>query len=215
MNGMSSDSQPDTPSGLSGMENLARYIYEVGHLKVTPRAGWTLAGVTQPESVAEHVSRVAVIGFVLAHLEGADPWKTVTLCVFHDNAETRLGDIPSVGKKYFPKVAETQVIEDQVEGLPPELAERIVGLAREFNAQGSQEARLAKDADRLECLVQAREYVDSGFDEAALWMNSMKAALQSENSHKLADILLADSASGWWHRFVVNYRGSAKDVSDL
>ncbi len=42
------------------------YIFEVGHLKNLPRAGWAFIGVKSAETVAEHSHRVGVISYVLA-----------------------------------------------------------------------------------------------------------------------------------------------------
>jgi putative hydrolase of HD superfamily len=67
---------------------IAKYLYEIGYLKHLKRSGWWRMGVRDPESVAEHSYRTAVIGYVLANLEGADPEKTASICLFHD---TRVG----------------------------------------------------------------------------------------------------------------------------
>ena len=47
-----------------------------------------------PESVAEHSWRVAVIAYFFTKEEGLDPYKCATMAVFHDIAETRVWDIP-------------------------------------------------------------------------------------------------------------------------
>jgi hypothetical protein len=82
------------------VEGLTNFLYEMGLLKRYKRTGWLIAGVDNPESIAEHSFRTAIIGYVLAVMEGADPAKTAALCLFHDTQETRIGDVPSVGKGY-------------------------------------------------------------------------------------------------------------------
>ena len=77
------------------VEGLTNFLYEMGLLKRYKRAGWLIAGVDNPESIAEHSFRTAIIGFLLAVMEGADPAKTAALCLFHDTQETRIGDVPS------------------------------------------------------------------------------------------------------------------------
>jgi putative hydrolase of HD superfamily len=195
--------------------SLARYVYEMGHLKATPRTGWTLAGIDQPESVADHVFRTALIGFILAKLEGADPHKTASLCVFHDSAETRVGDIRSVGKKYFPAVSETDVVRDQVSGLPAAIADAITALVDDYKDRSSREAVLARDADKVECLAQALEYVASGAVQANAWIDVLTSSLVSQSAIDLAEALRAAEPARWWRRFVEGYRGSAADVSNL
>lgn len=54
----------------------AGYLYEMGMLKRAKRAGWWIVGVKDPETIAEHSFRTAVIGAVLAMMEGADPPKS-------------------------------------------------------------------------------------------------------------------------------------------
>ena len=51
---------------------------------------------------------------------GADPAKTAVLCLFHDTQETRIGDVPSVGKAYVVTAPNPEVTTDQVAGFPAE-----------------------------------------------------------------------------------------------
>jgi hypothetical protein len=39
--------------------DMAKYLYEAGQLKRVKRSGWWIAGVKDPESVAEHSFRTA------------------------------------------------------------------------------------------------------------------------------------------------------------
>lgn len=66
-----------------GLEGIAHFLYEMGALKRLPRSGWLIAGVAAPESIAEHSFRTAILGWLLAHMEGADPARTALLCLFH------------------------------------------------------------------------------------------------------------------------------------
>jgi hypothetical protein len=78
----------------SDLEGMIDYLYEMGLLKRLPRAGWLVAGIDHPESIAEHSFRAAIIGYLLASVEGADPARTALLCLFHDTQESRIGDVP-------------------------------------------------------------------------------------------------------------------------
>jgi hypothetical protein len=79
---------------------LTNFLYELGLLKRYKRTGWWIAGIDNPERIAEPSFRTAIIGYLLAVMEGADPAKTAALCLFHDTQATRIGDVPSVGKGY-------------------------------------------------------------------------------------------------------------------
>jgi putative hydrolases of HD superfamily len=117
-----------------------------------------IAGIDNPESIAEHSFRTAIIGYLLAVMEGADPAKTAALCLFHDTPGDRIGDVPSVGKAYVVTALNAEVTADQVAGFPAEASQAVRQLVGDYEARQSLEARLAKDADKLECLIQAREY---------------------------------------------------------
>jgi putative hydrolase of HD superfamily len=140
------------------MEGLTNFLYEMGLLKRYKRTGWMIAGIDNPESIAEHSFRTAIIGYLLAVMEGADPAKTAALCLFHDTPGDRIGDVPSVGKAYVVTALNAEVTADQVAGFPAEASQAVRQLVGDYEARQSLEARLAKDADKLECLIQAREY---------------------------------------------------------
>jgi hypothetical protein len=69
---------------------IVNFLYEIGSLKRVRRSGWWLTGVLMPESVADHSFRGAVIAFVVAEIEGIDPFRTAVICLFHDLNEIRL-----------------------------------------------------------------------------------------------------------------------------
>ena len=99
-------------------KGIARYLFELGQLKRVKRSGWWVAGVDQPESVADHSFRCAAIAYVLAELEGANPERAATIALFHDTGETRVNDQHRVGKTYVDwSGAEEKVVEDQLQRL--------------------------------------------------------------------------------------------------
>ena len=179
------------------MQQLARYLFELGQLKREPRSGWSLAGIHHPESVAEHSQRTAAIAFVLAGLEGADPYRAAALGVFHDAGETRVGDAHRLAKRYVDWTdAESRVVADQIAGLPSAVSARLEELHAEIAAKTSREARIAKDADRIECLLQACEYRAAGFDTSE-WIESATRELVTESARRLAEAIASESPFGW------------------
>ena len=191
----------------SELEALVRYLYELGHLKRSKRTGWWLPGVRDPESVAEHTFRTALIGYLLACTEGADSGRTALLCLFHDTPETRVGDIPSVGRRYLHAAPAQEVVADQVAGLPEHLSRVIMSLVEEYEAQESVEARLARDADKLECLLQAREYQSEGYERVGPWIETSTAAVRSLTAKRIADVCQEVAPGGWWRRFAQSFLG--------
>ena len=132
------------------LEGLTNFLYEMGLLKRYKRAGWMIAGIDNPESIAEHSFRTAIIGYLLAVMEGADPAKTAALYLFHDSQETRIGDVPSVGKAYVVTAPNPEVTADQV--ADTSRCSRAVRDLVEVPTRRSLEPG-TKDADKLECLI--------------------------------------------------------------
>jgi putative hydrolase of HD superfamily len=187
------------------LEGMIGYLYELGLLKRLPRAGWLVAGIDHPESVAEHSFRTAIIGYLLAGIEGADPARTALLCLFHDTQESRIGDVPLVGKRYVVTAPNPQVTADQVAAFPEEIGEAVRALVDDYERQDSAEARLARDADKLECLIQAREYQAQGHDVQP-WVESAAAALRSETARRFADAFRQARPDQWWKSFAGQLR---------
>jgi putative hydrolases of HD superfamily len=189
----------------SEVEGLTDFLYEMGLLKRYRRTGWWVAGVGDPESIAEHSFRTAVIGYLLAVLEGADPDRTAALCLFHDTQETRIGDVPLIGKGYVTTAPNAEVTADQVAGFPAAAGQAVRDLVGEYEARETREARLAKDADKLECLIQAREYQAQGHEDVPPWIETSAAALQSDSARQLAEACQQVPPRQWWKAFAESY----------
>jgi putative hydrolase of HD superfamily len=181
------------------MDAIATYVYEMGHLKRVKRSGWWIAGITDPESVAEHTFRTAILGYVLASLAGADPMRTAVICLFHDAAEARIGDLHRVAKRYLDGDAgEERAFSEQIERLPQEAAASLFALFHEYEGRESLEGDLARDADLLECLVQAREYQHQGYQDTQDWITNCAAGLRTEIAKQLAEACLRVEPDSWW-----------------
>src|SRR3954469_6178001 len=128
------------------MRDLAKFLFEMGQLKRVPRSGWAVVGVERPESVAEHSFRVAVVGYSLAQLAEADPWKTAVMCLFHDVPEGRLNDLHRVGQSYIDWQGAQQRAWTQIlERAPVRMSDDLAALMAEYRENQSLEAQLAHD----------------------------------------------------------------------
>jgi putative hydrolase of HD superfamily len=137
-------------------------ILTVNRLKVTPRTGWAVKGVPDFESVADHSHGVAFTALLLCDLVGEDldRAKVLTMAVLHDLPESVTGDLSLGGSRLLPKGAKAQAEQLAMDEL---LAGHDFGPAwrqtwDEFEAQDSTEARLVRDADRVDLLTQALAY---------------------------------------------------------
>ncbi|WEV26255.1 HD domain-containing protein [Streptomyces sp. 71268] len=178
------------------------YLMEMGALKRGKRSGWWIAGVKDPETIAEHSFRVAVVGAVLAMMEGADPAKVALLCTFHDTQETRVGDIPWIGRRYLTAAKNEDVTRDQLAEAHPAVAAGIQAVVEEYEHGDSLEVLVAHDADKLECMIQGLEYVEQGYSNAREWVDSTRAKLKTASAIELANAAQNMSSVDWQRTYL-------------
>lgn len=186
------------------LAGIAAFLFEAGHLKHLPRSGWLLLGIKGPETVAEHSFRVGLVGIALAALEGADPGHTAALCLMHDVHETRIGDVPSVGRAYVTTAIPQAVTAHQTSGMPDEIAKVFQELTTEYETTETLESKVAHDADKIETLIQASEYKTQGY-AADAWQDTSIQALRTESAKQLAQAIMATDPRGWWMAFASSY----------
>ncbi len=177
------------------MKRTVEFLFEAGMLKKTPRTGFQFLG-SGAESVADHSFRTTILGYVLATMEnGADIDKTVRMCLFHDLPEARTGDHNYVNKKYV-AVNEEKAILDQTRDLP--FGKDIVKLTHEFTAANTLEARIAKDADQLDLILELKVQLDSGNPNAKEWLGYALKRLCTDSGKALGREIMASKSDAWW-----------------
>lgn len=179
------------------------FFAEAGLLKRVKRSGWWVAGIKDPESVADHCFRCAVIGYYLAHLEGADPFKVTVMALFNDIHEARINDLHKMGHYYIEfKAAEKKAFKDQIKFLDGKIKSQLSGFREEYDDQATPEAMVARDADILECLVQAKEYYDSGYRGAKSFLERAPDFLKTKSARNLWRDLRKWDSGQWWKSIV-------------
>lgn len=138
------------------------FLLQANRMKTTPRTGWFQRGVPQVESVADHTCGVAVTALTLAEIiPGSwDRGRILTMAVLHDLAESVTGDLSLGGSRLLPDGAKAEM-----EGRA--MSELLKGFGfgdawletwDEFENLVSGEARIVRDADRIDLLTQALVY---------------------------------------------------------
>jgi putative hydrolase of HD superfamily len=181
-----------------GDRAVVRFTFELSQLREEARHGW-LRIYENPESVAEHTQRAAALGFFLACREGfADPNRVVTMIVFHDMHETRVGDRDLVQKRYVRVDGERAAFE-QMQDLGR--AGRTVFQMWKEVEEGSTEAGvIAKDAEILEMVFTARELVVRGNSDAQSWIDGSRSRMRTASGKELFELIKNSNPSEWWRR---------------
>ena len=177
------------------MKALINFLFEVGMLKKTPRSGYQFLGTGQ-ESVAEHSFRTAIIGYMLSLEEAqADSLKTTLMCLFHDLQEARTGDLNYVNKRYV-RVDEERAVRELAKDLP--CRDDMVSLHQEFNQGKSVEARISKDADQLDLILELKAQQDLGNKYAVEWLKYAVQRLETPVAKAMASEILETDSTEWW-----------------
>ena len=142
-----------------------------GKLKKIERTGWvTRINIENPESVADHSFRCAVIGMIIGEIKKVDAGKLVKMLLIHDLGESIIGDFDLFAKKKIGeniwKEKETKAVHDILfDNLPETIAKNYYDVWIEFGEQKTEVAELAFQIDKLEVLMQAAEYEKSGYEK--------------------------------------------------
>uniref|UniRef100_A0AC11DN21 HD domain containing 2 n=1 Tax=Ovis aries TaxID=9940 RepID=A0AC11DN21_SHEEP len=150
---MASASPAATMSG-RGARNLLQFLRLVGQLKRVPRTGWVYRNVQKPESVSDHMYRMAVMALVTKdeHLNKD------RLSVRFGSLNSTLGLFSISPCSWSPSGWEAMKQLTQL--LPGDLQKELYELWEEYETQSSAEAKFVKQLDQCEMILQASEYED-------------------------------------------------------
>ncbi|XVF42953.1 hypothetical protein PTKIN_Ptkin02bG0001500 [Pterospermum kingtungense] len=157
---MSDTGAPLRPSS-SSTSSAIDFLTLCHRLKTTKRKGWINHGIQGPESIADHMYRMALMALIAGDLPGVNRERCIKIAIVHDIAEAIVGDItPSDGvpkeeKSRREQAALTEMCKILGGGMR---ADEIQELWREYENNASLEANLVKDFDKVEMILQALEY---------------------------------------------------------
>lgn len=143
--------------------DILPFLHLIEALKKTPRTGWINEGVENPESIADHMYRMAVIT-MLCKDDTLDKSRMLKIAIVHDMAEAIVGDITPLDKmpKEEKQRRELEAMEHICNDLLPVsyrfASEEIMTLFLEYEHKSSPEARYVKDVDKYELVLQTCEY---------------------------------------------------------
>lgn len=169
------------------IKGLTEFFCEIGKLKEIPRRGWVIRDIKNPESIAEHTFRVALMAWILGKSKKSNLniEKLIKMALIHDLCEVYAGDttpydsILPKDKKKRKKIMETwprfskqereRLLKDKFEKekkalyivvnkLPLELKKEIQNLWLDYEKGLSPEGRFFRQTDRIESFLQAAEY---------------------------------------------------------
>ncbi|KAJ4833121.1 hypothetical protein Tsubulata_006224 [Turnera subulata] len=170
---------PPSPSASSAIDFLSL----CHRLKTTKRAGWVKRGVRDPESISDHMHRMGLMALAAPDIPGIDRDKCVKMAIVHDIAEAIVGDItPSCGvSKEEKSRREREALEHMCQLLGGgSRAKEISQLWMEYEENSSPEAKIVKDFDKVEMILQALEYENEQDRDLEEFFQSTAGKFQTE-----------------------------------
>lgn len=152
-------------------------------LKTTKRAGWVRKEVWEPESIADHMYRMGLMALIASDLPGINREKCIKMAIVHDIAEAIVGDItPADG---IPKLEKSRREREALESMCELLgggprAKEISDLWMEYEENSSLEAKVVKDFDKVEMILQALEYENEQGKNLEEFFESTAGKFQTE-----------------------------------
>ena len=167
------------------MNKLLHFFTEAGKLKTKPRRGWVLREIKNPETIADHTFRAALLGWILGRRKNLNIERVLKIALVHDLCEVYAGDAtpydavlpkekekikelmktwPRFSEREKEKIAltkhnkEKKSLDKILKGLPKDLEQEIKNLWADYEDGLTPEGRFFKQADRLESFLQAMEY---------------------------------------------------------
>jgi 5'-deoxynucleotidase len=152
------------------LTDLVSFFRIVCNLKTIKRSGWIhKTNIASPESVADHSYSTCMMSMILAEIMNLDSGRIMEMTNIHDLAESLVGD-------YMPdKISseEKQLLEDEamkkiVSKLPTCLRKKYLDIWNEYNDNLTLSSKFVHNMDKLEMVLQAKEYEFQGYSKESL-----------------------------------------------
>jgi len=141
----------------SSIISFLRLCYQ---LKTNKRTGWVEHNIALPESISDHQYGLAMLSWLITD-PTVDRMKCIKMSLVHDLAECITGDITPHDvniSKDQKLILENNAMLQLRDTLGSETGQEFYNLWKEYSENSSPEAKLVKQLDKLEMIIQANEY---------------------------------------------------------
>jgi putative hydrolase of HD superfamily len=149
---------------------ILSFLQDAWKLKDEIRTGWTIRGVPDPESVADHSWGTALLVALFADQAGVERSRALEIALVHDLAEARTGDIPTRVRGEDQQTTPERKRLQEYEAIDAMLApfhdsppsQWIRGRFSEYEERKTPEARFVADMNLIDMVLQALIYKRAG-----------------------------------------------------
>lgn len=163
-------------------KKFVNFLLKSGKLKNVRRTGWLREKMSDPETVAEHSWRLAVLSWFLGRELGVDENKLIKMALIHDLEEAVTGDVviqrggQQIGEKSFSDEKEIiKTILGDFEGREECLSLWEESHTGEHDLEKAGDTRILYQLGKIATCWQALEYELAGADPRKLdefWVNA-------------------------------------------
>jgi putative hydrolase of HD superfamily len=152
-------------------------------------------GIKDCESVADHSFRMALLGVHFSVSTGLDQSKVLRMCLIHDLAESRIGDLMPEDKisEAAHREEENRTILEIFSTLPENTKDLLTGDWQELLDSKTRESKVVWMLDKLEMGLQAKEYAENGHGKLKLRQFDPSKKLDKEMAQILDDYLVHEN----------------------
>lgn len=159
----------------------------ISKLKFTKRQGW-LDKKLDADTMSAHIYGAMVLGWSIAAEEKVNPTKVVEILLVHDLVMAVMEDVTPASGKY----EEKESLENNSKGiiaitLPEPLRDKYLSYVDEYQKQETKESIVAREADKLETLLQGETYEKQTGNNHILdgFLQGYKSVFKTKTGRKL------------------------------
>jgi putative hydrolase of HD superfamily len=175
--------------------NLLSFFRIVCNLKTIKRSGWIhKSNITSPESVADHSYSMCMMSMILAEIINLDSGHIMKMVIIHDLAESLVGDhMPDDISSEEKQLVEDEAMKKIISKLPNSLRKNYLNIWNEYNDNITVNAKFVHSMDKLEMVLQAKEYEFEGYPKELLqpFIKSATDYISNERFDLVFEILQA------------------------
>lgn len=175
--------------------NLLSFFRIVCNLKTIKRSGWIhKSNITSPESVADHSYSMCMMSMILAEIINLDSGHIMKMVIIHDLAESLVGDhMPDDISSEEKQLVEEKAMKKIISKLPNSLRKNYLNIWNEYNDNITVNAKFVHSMDKLEMVLQAKEYEFEGYPKELLqpFIKSATDYISNERFDLVFEILQA------------------------
>ncbi|MDE1846187.1 MAG: HD family hydrolase [Candidatus Micrarchaeota archaeon] len=147
------------------LDRMLSFMLKADRMKEIKRTGWVWAGVKEPEHDGDHSFSVALMSYLIAKRLRLDADKCMRMGLIHDIGEVITGDIPSRADEKMQKVSSqmkkrlgNKSTIKMLSYLDDFNSKEFIRLWKELEEEKTQEAKLVKQIDKLDYIMQISIY---------------------------------------------------------